>query len=93
MPEPVISVPARYPSEFSVGKSTTSDEVRLIDYTDKAFVVIGDTSSYAQQLKDLSGKWITVRFGGKAWMFSKKRLNDVANLLELSPELQSDEDL
>lgn len=74
-------------------KSTTSDEVRLIDYTDKAFVVIGDTSSYAQQLKDLSGKWITVRFGGKAWMFSKKRLNDVANLLELSPELQSDEDL
>lgn len=74
-------------------KSTTSDEIRLIDYTDKAFVVIGDTSSYAQQLKDLSGKWITVRFGGKAWMFSKKRLNDVANLLELPPELQSDEDL
>ncbi|MEV8829985.1 hypothetical protein AB0063_16605 [Klebsiella pneumoniae] len=76
-----------------VKKTTSSSEIRLIDYTEKAFVVVGDTSDYVQQLKDLSGRWISVRWGGKAWMFSKKRLNEVAELLDLAPEMLSDNEV
>ncbi|EOC1455437.1 MULTISPECIES: hypothetical protein [Enterobacteriaceae] len=76
-----------------VKKTTSSSEIRLIDYTEKAFVVVGDTSDYVQQLKDLSGRWISVRWGGKAWMFSKKRLNEVAELLDLAPEMLSDDEV
>ncbi|EPT7053753.1 hypothetical protein P2G72_06330 [Cronobacter sakazakii] len=76
-----------------VKKTTSSSEIRLIDYTEKAFVVVGDTSDYVQQLKELSGRWISVRWGGKAWMFSKKRLNEVAELLDLAPEMLSDDEV
>ncbi|MGT1153124.1 hypothetical protein ACVPW9_19730, partial [Klebsiella pneumoniae] len=73
-------------------KTSSSNEIRLIDYTEKAFVVVGDTNDYAEQLKELSGKWITVRWGGKAWMFSKKRLNEVSELLDLAPEMLSEDE-
>ncbi|EAA1036066.1 hypothetical protein SHN22_001070, partial [Salmonella enterica subsp. enterica serovar Senftenberg] len=75
-----------------VKKTTSSNEIRLIDYTEKAFVVVGDTNDYAEQLKELSGKWITVRWGGKAWMFSKKRLSEVSELLDLAPEMLSEDE-
>lgn len=76
-----------------VNKPTSSSEIRLIDYTEKAFVVVGDTSDHVQQLKDLSGRWITVRWGGKAWMFSKKRLNEVSELLGLPPQMLREDDI
>ncbi|EBM8203256.1 hypothetical protein E2K56_03730 [Salmonella enterica subsp. enterica serovar Senftenberg] len=75
-----------------VKKTTSSNEIRLIDYTEKAFVVVGNTNDYAEQLKELSGKWITVRWGGKAWMFSKKRLSEVSELLDLAPEMLSEDE-
>ncbi|ARA77822.1 hypothetical protein B5S52_18855 [Pectobacterium brasiliense] len=76
-----------------VKKTVISSDIRLIDYTDKAFVVIGDTSGHAQELKSLGGKWISVRWGGKAWMFSKKRLNDVSEFLDLPPQMLSEDDI
>lgn len=76
-----------------VKKTVISSDIRLIDYTDKAFVVIGDTSDHAQELKSLGGRWISVRWGGKAWMFSKKRLNDVSELLDLPPRMLSEDDI
>ncbi|MGK6329200.1 hypothetical protein ACMGEE_19225 [Erwinia sp. DT-104] len=62
--------------------------IKLIDYTEKAFIVAGDTTNYVQDFKDLSGKWINLRFGGKAWMFSKKRLGEVAEILGVEPVLE-----
>lgn len=80
-------------TKVKVKKSSSSNDIRLIDYTAKAFVVTGDTNNYVQELKDLSGKWISVRWGGKAWMFSKKRLEEVASLLKLPPVVGTENDL
>lgn len=59
------------------------------DYTEKAFVVRGDSNDFAEQLKQLGGKWISLRSGGKGWMFSKRRLAEVAAIIELEPVLVS----
>jgi hypothetical protein len=63
------------------------ERIRLIDYTEKAFVVIGDTTEFKEKLSDLNGKWIKLKFGGHGWMFSKKRLDDVSSLLDIDSAL------
>jgi hypothetical protein len=35
----------------------------------------------------LNGRWIRLSTGGKGWVFSKKRLADVAKVLKLKPVL------
>lgn len=59
----------------------------LEDYTDKSFAVRGDTTKFATELKALNGKWISLSTGGKGWMFSKRRLAEVAKLLKIRPTL------
>jgi hypothetical protein len=58
------------------------------DYTEKSFVVCGDTMHLKDKMMELGGKWIAVRSGGKAWMFSKRRLTDVATALHLGATLR-----
>ncbi|MVW78091.1 hypothetical protein [Bordetella sp. 02P26C-1] len=59
----------------------------LEDYTDKSFVVRGDTKLLKEELKELGGKWIKTREGSYAWNFSKKKLEAVAELLSVQPIL------
>lgn len=68
--------------------SSGASSISLVDYTVKAFVITGDTTKFSQELKELGGKWISLRSGGKGWMFSKKRLEEVASLLGIPPVLK-----
>lgn len=68
-------------------KGANAKNIRLIDYTEKAFVVVGDTTDFKERLSDLNGKWTKLKSGGNGWMFSKKRLDDVSNLLGIDSEL------
>lgn len=61
--------------------------IRLVDYTEKAFVVLGNTIEYKEGLSSLNGKWIKLKTGGHGWMFSKKRLSEVADLLGINAKL------
>lgn len=77
------------PVSVSNEKREENEKIGLFDYTDKAFVVKGDTTKFIDKLKDLNGRWIPIRTGGRAWMFSKRRLDEVASLLGISPKLES----
>jgi hypothetical protein len=57
------------------------EEIGLYDYTDKSFIVVGNTMSFKDELKALGGRWISGRNGSKCWNFSKRRLPEVAKLL------------
>ncbi len=72
----------------SAPKTASTPSIELIDYTEKAFVVVGDTTKFKDQLSGLNGKWMKMKTGGFGWMFSKKRLEDVAETLNLSPALK-----
>lgn len=62
-------------------------EINLVNYTDKSFVVVGDTTDYKDDLLSINGKWIKLKFGGYGWMFSKKRLQAAAKILKIKPVL------
>lgn len=64
-----------------------SEQLRLVNYTEKAFVVLGNTIDFKDKLQEMNGKWIKLRFGGHGWMFSKKRLNDVCAILDMDATL------
>lgn len=59
----------------------------LENYSDKSFVVRGDTKLVKDDLKELGGKWIKTRDGDFAWNFSKKKVQAVADLLEIPASL------
>lgn len=68
-------------------KTKPDDQIVMVEYSDKSFVVKGNTLKWKTELIALGGKWITLKEGGKAWNFSKRRLQDVANLLKVKAEL------
>ena len=67
--------------------------LKLIDYTEKSFVVLGNSIDYKDQLTKENGRWIKLNFGGYGWAFSKKRLPNVAKILKMKPELVQPDDL
>ncbi|APG03527.1 hypothetical protein BJI69_06105 [Luteibacter rhizovicinus DSM 16549] len=80
--------PAKAPSKVSAKADQT---VWFEDYTDRSFVVRGDTLPLADKLRSLGGKWIPLKSGGKAWNFSKKRLAEVAKAIKIKPILREPE--
>jgi len=73
-----------------VRKKAMVPVISLEDYSEKSFVVRGDTRDKKDELKELGGKWIKTRDGSYAWNFSKKKVQQVADLFGMPPEL-SDE--
>ncbi|KVF64002.1 hypothetical protein WJ17_24165 [Burkholderia vietnamiensis] len=71
-PEAVKSVPVK-----------GSKKIELIDYTERALVVVGDTTAFKEKLSSMNGKWMKMKSGGYGWMFSKKRLDEVAEVLSV----------
>lgn len=55
--------------------------VQIIDYSEKAFAVIGDTKPIKDLLKDLGGSFNARLRCGAGWIFSKKRLTAVSDAL------------
>jgi hypothetical protein len=55
--------------------------------------VIGNSTEYAERLKEAGGKWISLRAGGKGWMFSKRRVADISAILGVSDKLHPYDEL
>lgn len=60
-------------------------EVQIIDYSEKAFAVIGDTKPIKDKLSELGGKFNARLSCGPGWIFSKKRLDSVQRALSSKP--------
>lgn len=58
--------------------------LKLIDYSEKAFAVIGDTKPIKDKLRLLGGSFNSRLSCGMGWIFSKKRLETVKTELKLS---------
>lgn len=62
----------------SEGKATG---IQLIDYSEKAVAVIGETRDYAEKLKALGGRFNGKLKCGAGWIFSKKREAELHSVL------------
>lgn len=60
---------------------TTEDAIWFEDYTEKSFLVRGNTIPFKAAIEEAGGKYIPARTGGKAWMFSKRKLEKVADIV------------
>lgn len=69
-------------------KAVNGSEVHLENYSDKSFIVRGNTIDFKDALREIGGSWISVKSGGKAWCFSKRKLNPVADLLGIEPVIR-----
>lgn len=56
-------------------------EVQIIEYSEKAIAVIGDTKPIKDKLKSLGGKFNAYLSCGPGWIFTKTRLEEVQNSL------------
>lgn len=56
-------------------------EIQLIDYSERAIAVIGDTKPIKDKLKDLGGKFNFRLSCGAGWIFPKSKLQEIENLL------------
>lgn len=59
--------------------------VQIIDYSERAFAVIGDTKPIKDKLSELGGKFNGRLSCGPGWIFSKKRLQQVSAALKGTP--------
>ena len=57
--------------------SDNSEELKIIDYSEKSFVVIGDTKPIKEKLKELGGRFNSRLTCGAGWVFSKTRIEVV----------------
>ena len=53
--------------------------MNLINYSDKSFVITGNTKEYKDDLKEMGGKWNSKLTCGSGWVFSLTKRKDVEN--------------
>lgn len=58
------------------------NEVNIVDYSEKAFAVIGQTKPIKDELRGLGGKFNANLKCGPGWIFSKKRLQAIEDHLQ-----------
>lgn len=56
-------------------------EIQIIDYSEKAIAIIGDTKPIKDKLKEIGGRWNNKLSCGAGWIFPKSKLSDIENLL------------
>lgn len=56
-------------------------EVQIIDYSEKAIAVIGDTKPIKDKLKELGGRFNFRLSCGAGWIFPKTKLEEIENFL------------
>ena len=69
----------------------TPGKIQFVDYSEKAFAVIGDFGAIYEQLINLGGKYNRFLKCGKGIIFSKKRMEDVKTFLLSTKEQQPQE--
>ena len=60
--------------------------LQMVDYSEKAVAVIGDTKPHADALKRLGGRFNARLSCGPGWIFSKSKQGDIREALGLSAE-------
>jgi hypothetical protein len=55
--------------------------MEIVDYSEKSFVVRGNTKEYKDKLKELGGKWNSNLTDGGGWIFSNTRKDKVEEWL------------
>ena len=75
-------------AEADPEREVVVEAVHFEDYTQKSFVVVGDTLSWKDQLRDSGGKWIKTKSGFSAWCFSKRKLVTVAKIIGIDAIIQ-----
>lgn len=63
--------------------ATNSEGLELVDYSAKAFAIIGETKPHKDTLKSLGGRFNFRLKCGAGWIFSKSKLEDVKQALNL----------
>ncbi|MDD6581591.1 MAG: hypothetical protein PUF10_02790 [Bacteroidales bacterium] len=63
------------------GETIAHGKVVIIDYSEKAIAVVGDTKPLKDQLKMAGGKFNPRLTCGAGWIFSKTRRNDVEDII------------
>jgi len=71
---------AKEPPNFQAVE-VKAGEIQIVDYSERAIAVIGDTKPIKDQLKEIGGKFNFRLSCGPGWIFSKKLLPEVQKLL------------
>jgi hypothetical protein len=58
-------------------ESTESDTIEINDYTERTFVVKGNTTEYKDKLKEIGGKWNSIK---KFWIFPNSKREEVEKI-------------
>ena len=66
-------------------------DITIADYTEKSFVLTGNTKEYSRFLADSGGKWNPNLKDGAGWIFSMKKKDEIQNWLnsELKDECKN----
>lgn len=62
-------------------ENVDSLQIELIDYSEKAIALVGDTKAIKDKLKELGGRFNYRLKCGPGWIFSKKKTEDLKKLL------------
>lgn len=83
-PFKVVEKTARIKTEESktdIAKSSDNN-VTIVDYSEKAIAVYGNTFEIREELNNLGGRFNRNLKGGAGWIFSKKKQDEVSKLIE-----------
>lgn len=78
-PQPKVVTPPVI--EVKTTQESTMRSIRLVDCSEKAVALYGDTKGFSEELKNLGGYFNPRLRGGVGWVFSKKRIKDIKELL------------
>lgn len=83
------STPSSSSSSSPAPSDVTSEEITVVDYSEKAIVVRGDTRPLKTELKGLGGRWNGKLRGGGGWVFNKRKRDDVEKLVQGASKKQN----
>lgn len=90
------SVKAEKVEEAKEVEAVTVEGLKIVDYSDKAIAVFGDTKAIKEQLKELGGRFNpSLNYNGEkraGWIFSKRKADEVRELLVPSSEESKEEE-
>ena len=90
------SVKAEKVEEAKEVEAVTVEGLKIVDYSEKAIAVFGDTKAIKEQLKELGGRFNpSLNYNGEkraGWIFSKRKADEVRELLVPSAEESKEEE-
>ncbi|MFR9543470.1 MAG: hypothetical protein SNH27_15645, partial [Rikenellaceae bacterium] len=72
------------PKDADENIEVESGSIKVVDYSDKSFAIIGETKSIKEQLKELGGRFNPRLTCGAGWVFPKTKLETVMEALSIA---------